>query len=47
MSEVSPNMKQHDFDFGTLGVELRNHKANEKASVVMKDMIARNRVKYR
>jgi hypothetical protein len=39
-------MKQHDFDFGTLGVELRNHKAKEKVSAAMKDMIVRNRVKY-
>ena len=39
-------MKQHDFDFGTLGVKLRNHKANEKASAAMKDMIMRNSVKY-
>ena len=46
MSEVGPNMKQYDFDFGTLGVELRNHKAKEKASVAMKDMIVRNSVKY-
>ena len=45
-SEVGPDMKQHDFDFGTPGVELRNHEANEKASAAMKDMIARNRVKY-
>ena len=43
---MGPNIKQHDFDFGTLGVELRNHKAKEKASVVMKDMIARNSIKY-
>jgi hypothetical protein len=40
-------MKQHNFDFGTLGVELRNHKAKEKASAAVKDMIARNSVKYR
>ena len=39
-------MKRHDFDFGTLGVELRNHKAKEKASAAMKDMIVRNSVKY-
>ena len=45
-SEMGPDMKQHDFDFGTLGVELRNHEAKEKVSAAMKDMIARNRVKY-
>ena len=39
-------MKRHDFDFGTLSVELKNHKAKEKASAAMKDMIARNSIKY-
>ena len=41
------NIKQYNFDFRTLGVELRNHKAKEKASVAIKDIIARNSVKYK
>ena len=41
------NIKQHNFDFGILGVKLRNYKAKEKVSTVMKDMIVRNSVKYR
>jgi hypothetical protein len=44
---VGFNIKQHNFDFRTLGVELRNHKVKEKASAAVKDIIARNSVKYK
>jgi hypothetical protein len=46
ISKAGPDIKRYDFDFRTLGVELRNYKAKEKASAAVKDMIVRNSVKY-